>query len=139
MILRGSSKHLLDEAERSMHDALCVLVKTIQNKRVIHGGGNSEIRMSIAVENLAKKIKGKEALAIKGFAEALRAMPLIIADNGGYDSSELVQNLIFEIENNKNESQGLDMYNGEIECMDKLGIRVSINLYGQCLTNFRNV
>lgn len=108
-----------------MHDALCVLVKTIQNKRCIHGGGNSEVRMSIAVENLSKTVKGKESLAIKGFAEALRAMPLIIADNGGYDSSELVQNLIYEIENNNNNTYGLDMYNGAIDCMDKLGIRVS--------------
>jgi len=54
LILRGSSRHLLDEAERSMHDALCVLIKTIQNKRCIHGGGNSEIRMSLAVDELAK-------------------------------------------------------------------------------------
>jgi T-complex protein 1 subunit beta len=103
-----------------------VLVKTIQNKRCIHGGGNSEVRMAIAVENLAKQVKGKESLAIKGFAEALRAMPLIIADNGGYDSSELVQNLVYEIETNNNHTFGLDMYNGEIDCMNTLGIRVRI-------------
>lgn len=108
-----------------MHDALCVLVKTIQNKRVIYGGGNSEISMAIAVENLAREVKGKESLAIKGFAEALRSMPLIIADNGGYDSSELVQNLVYEIEKNNNKSAGLDMNLGDIGCMKSLGITVS--------------
>lgn len=43
IILRGSSSHILDEAERSLHDALCVLVTLIKNKTVIYGGGNSEI------------------------------------------------------------------------------------------------
>lgn len=124
MILRGSSKHLLDEAERSMHDALCVLVKTIQNKRVIYGGGNSEVSMAIAVENLAREVKGKESLAIRAFAEALRSMPLIIADNGGYDSSELVQNLVYEIEKSGNKTSGLDMEIGDVGCMKKLGITV---------------
>jgi T-complex protein 1 subunit beta len=56
IILRGSSQHLLDEAERSLHDALCVLSKMVQDKRMILAGGNSEIRMSIAVEELAKNV-----------------------------------------------------------------------------------
>lgn len=41
IVLRGSSQHILDEAERSLHDALCVLVQTVKNKRVIYGGGNT--------------------------------------------------------------------------------------------------
>lgn len=117
-----------------MHDALCVLIKTIQNKRVIFGGGNSEIRMALAVEELAKEIKGKESLAVKGFAEALKALPAIIADNGGYDSSELVQNLCYEIGTNSNESYGLDMYNGDVACMKEKGVRVRYLL----LTSSRN-
>lgn len=47
IVLRGSSQHILDEAERSLHDALCVLVQTVKNKQVIYGGGNSEIQMAI--------------------------------------------------------------------------------------------
>jgi T-complex protein 1 subunit beta len=94
-ILRGSSTHLLDEADRSLHDALCVLVKTLQNKKTIYGGGNSEISMAIAVEDFARTIKGKQALAVEAFARALRRLPTIIAENGGYDASELVQNISF--------------------------------------------
>jgi len=59
IILRGSSIHILDEVERSLHDALCVLITTIKNKRIIWGGGNSEMQMANAVENLAKVVKGK--------------------------------------------------------------------------------
>lgn len=87
----------MDEAERSLHDALCVLSKMVQDKRMILAGGNSEIRMSIAVEELAKNVQGKKAIAIQAYANALKQLPTIIADNGGYDSSELVQNLLFEI------------------------------------------
>ncbi len=58
-MLRGASTHIVDEAERSLHDALCVLTTTVKNRRVVYGGGNSEIQMSLAVEKLAKTVKGK--------------------------------------------------------------------------------
>ena len=91
VVIRGSSQHLLDEAERSIHDALCVLTKTVEFKKTIYGGGNSELKMAIAIENLSKKFEGKLSLIIQEFASALKQLPMIIADNGGYDSSEIVQ------------------------------------------------
>jgi len=132
VVLRGASNHVLDEAERSMHDALCVLVNTVQNHRVIWGGGHSEMQMSIACENLAKTRKGKQALAIEAFARALRQLPTIIADNGGYDSAELVQNLKVEILDGKT-SAGLNMDTGEIDCMKKLGITESLRAKEQAV------
>lgn len=132
LILRGSSKHILEEAERSMHDALCVLLKTIQNKRVILGGGNSEIRMANEVEDLAKTIKGKQAIAIQAFAHALRKLPGIIADNGGYDSADIVQNLAYELRHG-NPNAGLDMSNGTIGDMHKMGIRECLRVKEQAL------
>ena len=72
IVLRGSSKHILDEAERSFHDAICVLVNTIKNKKVLYGGGNSEMRMASAVDKLSKTVKGKTAIAIEAYARALR-------------------------------------------------------------------
>lgn len=99
IVLRGSGSHILDEAERSLHDAICVLVSAVKSHRILYGGGNCEIRMSLAVEELAKSVKGKQALAIQSFAQALKQLPTIIADNAGYDSAELVQNLRSEIHN----------------------------------------
>jgi T-complex protein 1 subunit beta len=60
IVLRGSGSHILDEAERSIHDAICVLVAAVKEHYVIYGGGNAEIRMSLAVEDLARKISGKQ-------------------------------------------------------------------------------
>ena len=90
IVLRGSGAHILDEAERSMHDALCVLVSAVKNHTVIWGGGNAEVRMSLAVDDLAHKAEGKEALAREAFSRALRQIPTIICDNAGYDSAEIV-------------------------------------------------
>lgn len=55
IVLRGSGSHILDEAERSLHDAICVLVAAVKNHLVVYGGGNTEIKMSLAVDDLAKK------------------------------------------------------------------------------------
>ena len=59
-MIRGASQHVIDEAERSLHDVLCVLQQTIKNKRIIYGGGNAEIRMALAVDELAKQVTGKQ-------------------------------------------------------------------------------
>merc|ERR1712100_491372 len=93
IILRGASSHLLDEAERSLHDALCVLVATVKESRVIMGGGCGEGLMAQAVDAKVPSVPGKRALAMEAFARALRQLPSIIADNAGFDSAELVTQL----------------------------------------------
>ena len=59
IILRGSGNHILDEAERSLHDAICVLISAVKNHRTIYGGGNAEMRMALAVQELANTVEGK--------------------------------------------------------------------------------
>jgi len=90
IVLRGSGSHILDEAERSLHDAICVLISAVKNHKIIYGGGNAEMRMSLAVDELANSIGGKQAIAVEAFARALRQLPTIICDNAGYDSAEIV-------------------------------------------------
>ena len=121
VVLRGSGSHILDEAERSLHDAICVLMAAVKNHKTIYGGGNSEMRMSLAVDELAKSMSGKQAIAVEAFATALRQMPTIIADNAGYDSAELVTNLRSEIVNG-NLTAGLNMFEGKVDSMKELGV-----------------
>ena len=109
IVLRGSGAHILDEAERSLHDAICVLIAAVKNHRIIYGGGNAEMRMSLAVDELARTLQGKQALAVEAFARALRQLPNIICDNAGYDSAEIVTNLRSEIVNG-NTTFGLNMF-----------------------------
>ena len=72
IILRGSGSHILDEAERSLHDAICVLVAAVKNHRTIYGGGNAEMRMALKVSELANSVEGKQSLAIEAFSRALK-------------------------------------------------------------------
>ncbi|KAL4506818.1 hypothetical protein ABPG72_001239 [Tetrahymena utriculariae] len=132
IVLRGASTHIIDEADRSLHDALCVLITTVKNSKVVYGGGNSEIQMALAVEKLTQSVKGKQALAIEAYARALRQLPTIIADNGGYDAPELVQALKVEIAEGST-SSGLDMMNGEVADMEKLGVTECLRVKEQAL------
>jgi T-complex protein 1 subunit beta len=133
IVLRGGTKHILDEAERSLHDALSVLSQAAANEhRTVLGGGCSEMLMAKAVDELAKRTPGKKAIAIEAFARALRMIPTIIADNAGYDSSELVAQLRAQ-HYNGNTTAGLDMVKGEIGDVFALGITESFKVKSQVL------
>ena len=122
VILRGASSPLLDEAERSLHDALCVLTETIKETRVICGGGCLEMRMAQAIDIEVPKTAGKAALAMESFARALRQLPATIADNAGYDASDLVTKLR-AAHARGDKSAGLNMIDGTIADMWQYGVR----------------
>jgi len=121
IVLRGATDQVLDEAERSLHDALCVLMTTVKENRTVYGGGCCEILMAQAVEAAAAETPGKLALAMEAYARALREIPKAVADNGGYDSSLLVTDLRAEHAKGNN-SMGLDMNAGTVGDMKDLGI-----------------
>ncbi|KAL8593976.1 T-complex protein 1 subunit beta [Nucella lapillus] len=132
IVLRGATQQILDEADRSLHDALCVLSQTVKETRTVYGGGCSEMLMSEAVSQLAAKTPGKEAIAMEAFARALRMLPTIIADNAGYDSADLVARMrAAHTEGQK--TVGLDMAAGDIGKMDELGITESFQVKRQVL------
>lgn len=134
VVLRGATQQILDEAERSLHDALCVLAQTVKETKTVYGGGASEMLMAHAITELATKTAGKEAIAMEAFARALRQLPTAIADNGGYDSAELVSQLRAAHTEGKR-TYGLDMTNGHIGDMAVLGITESLRVKRQMLAS----
>eukprot|EP00093_Oithona_nana_P000665 00665.XXX_2786_255_1 [CDS] Oithona nana genome sequencing. len=85
IFLRGGTKMIVDEAKRSMHDALCAVRNLVRDNRVVYGGGAAEISCSIAVSKKADNIKTIEQYAFRAFADALEAVPLALAENSGLD------------------------------------------------------
>jgi T-complex protein 1 subunit beta len=83
IVIRGANTHVVDEAHRSLHDALCVLSQTVKSTSVLPGGGATEMLMAQAVEEASKSVSGKQVLAMEAYARALRSMPMHIADNAG--------------------------------------------------------
>eukprot|EP00933_Yihiella_yeosuensis_P050097 TRINITY_DN47865_c0_g1_i1.p1 TRINITY_DN47865_c0_g1~~TRINITY_DN47865_c0_g1_i1.p1 ORF type:complete len:563 (+),score=175.51 TRINITY_DN47865_c0_g1_i1:164-1690(+) len=124
IVLRGSSKHVLDEAERSLHDALAVLFQTVSETRVCWGGGSMEVAMADAVQKKVSEVGGKESVAMEQFGKALLNIPAILADNGGLDSADLVGELRAAHAKGQH-SYGLDFNTGGVADMSKLGIMES--------------
>jgi len=134
VVLRGASSHLLDEAERSLHDVLCVLTETVKETRVVCGGGCMEMAMAAAVDKQIPLTAGKAALAMEAFARALRQLPTIIADNAGLDSSELVSQLRVAHAAGPS-TAGLDVANEAVGDMWALGVRESFKSKLQVLVS----
>lgn len=135
IVLRGASTHILDEAERSLHDALCVLQATVKDSRVVYGGGWPEMRMAKAVEELAVTTPGKKSLAMSAFARALRALPATICDNAGMDSAEMVSNLRAAHAADPATRQGVDVVSGCAGDMGELGIFEAFRVKSQVLSS----
>lgn len=93
IILRGPNDYQLDEMERSVHDSLCAIKRTLESGKVVPGGGAVETALSIYLENFATTLGSREQLAIAEFATALLIIPKTLAINAAKDSSDLVAKL----------------------------------------------
>merc|ERR1712180_374187 len=134
LVLRGATEQILDEAERAIHDVLCVLYSTVRETRTVFGGGCSETLMAQAVQKLVEQTAGKEQHAIQSFANALSQLPTIMADNAGLDSAELIAQLRSKHADGKN-TYGLDLYNGCIACMSEKRVTESYKVKRQVLVS----
>ena len=132
IVLRGATSQMIDEAERSLHDALSVLSQTVKETRVTLGGGCAEMIMSNAVDEEARRTAGKKALAVEAFSIALRQLPTILADNAGLDSADLVAKLR-AAHHDGHCDQGLDLDQGTLASMADLGVTESYKLKRQVI------
>jgi len=83
IFLRGGNKMIIEEAKRSIHDAICVTRNLVKDNRIVYGGGAAEIACSIAVGKKADEVSTIEQYAIRSFSEALEHIPLALAENSG--------------------------------------------------------
>jgi T-complex protein 1 subunit beta len=132
VVIRGATQQIIDEADRSLHDALCVLAATVKESRIVYGGGCSETLMAVAVSKAAANTPGKEAVAMEAFARALLQLPIIIADNAGYDSAQLISELK-AAHNSGHNTAGLNMETGDKGDMKVLGSTESFVVKRQVL------
>merc|ERR1719397_824494 len=93
IILRGSNPYMMEEIERSLHDCLCIIKRTLESNKVVPGGGAVEAALSIFLEGFAKSLNSREQLGIQEFAQALTSIPKTLALNGAHDAIELVGKL----------------------------------------------
>ena len=93
VVVRGANSLILDEAERSIHDALCVIRCLVKKKAQIAGGGAPEIEVAAQLAKKARELTGTEAICWKAFADALEVIPTTLAENAGLNSIKVVTEL----------------------------------------------
>ncbi|MEN6551866.1 MAG: thermosome subunit alpha [Methanobacterium sp.] len=120
LILRGSTKHVAEEIERAVEDAIGVVASTVEDKKVVAGGGAPEIAISKGLKEYADTISGREQLAVAAFAEALEIVPKTLAENAGLDSIDALVDL--RAAHEKSFYIGLDVFAGEVVDMYQAGV-----------------
>ncbi|XP_057805521.1 T-complex protein 1 subunit alpha-like isoform X1 [Salvia miltiorrhiza] len=121
LILRGANDYMLDEMDRALHDAICIVKRTLESNTVVAGGGAVEAALSVYLENLATTLGSREQLAIAEFAEALLVIPKVLAVNAAKDATDLVAKLRAyhhtaqtKADKKHLSSMGLDLINGTV-------------------------
>lgn len=96
IILRGATFNLLDEVERCIHDGINSIKNAIKGNAFLHGGGCVEIQLCLALKKYANQLKGVDNYCVKIFAEAFYIIPKILARNAGYNTTDVLNELINE-------------------------------------------
>jgi len=131
ILVRGGSERLVDEAERAIHDALCVVRDVVLDPRVVGGGGAPEAEVARRLREHAQKLSGKEQLAVIAFGEALETLPTALAENAGLDPIDILVQLRVAHEKGQlwagvdvNESKVADLKERGI--LEPLGVKVQV-------------
>jgi thermosome len=119
LLIRGGTEHVIDEAERALHDALKVTAVAIEDGICLPGGGSMEIELSQALTKFGSKVGGREQLAIEAFSKATEIIPWTLAENAGLDAIDVLIQLRSEHEGKKRTSAGINVFTGRVVDMTK--------------------
>src|SRR2546430_15846518 len=122
IVIRGGTEHVVDEAESSLHDALSVVRNAMEDGKIVAGGGAPEAEVAKRLREDAVKVGGREQLAIEGFANALEAIPVAIAQNAGIDPIDIMVDLRAKHNTPANKWFGVNVYTGKAADMWKLNV-----------------
>jgi archaeal chaperonin len=114
ILLRAGTSQGLEESERTMHDALCVIASVHDRSKIVAGGGGVEMELAQKLLEIASKQTGKEQIAIETYARALEIIPITLAENAGLDPIDVIADLRSAHSKADNKFMGLDIYQGKV-------------------------
>jgi len=121
VLIRGGSQRVVDEVDRSMHDALMVVKDVVEKPSIVAGGGSPEAYLAAELNEWSSSSEGREQLAIKQYAEAFESIPLTIAENAGMDPIDTIITLRANQSNGK-QTVGINAKESKIGDMFRLDI-----------------
>ncbi len=122
ILIRGGVEHVVDEAERTLNDALCVVRNIVDNPYILGGGGSSEIELSKQLKDFATTIGGREQLAIEAYAYSLEVVPTTLAENAGFDPVDLLVELRAKHDTPDGKAIGINIQTGKPSNMIQEGV-----------------
>merc|ERR1711976_133906 len=113
ILLRGGAEQFLEETERSLHDAIMIVRRTMRCKDVVAGGGAIEMELSKHLIAVARKIASKEQMILRAYAKALERIPFQLAQNAGFDPTDILNQLRTKHNSDDKDSKwyGIDIEN----------------------------
>ena len=93
IVLRGGAEQYIEEAERSLNDAIMVVRRAVKHASVVAGGGAIEMELSRVIRDYSRSISGKHQLVVNAYARALEIIPKTLAENAGFDAVEILNKL----------------------------------------------
>lgn len=121
VLIRGGTERMVDEAERSLHDAKCVVRNVIQEPYLVAGGGAPEEEVATKLREFAKSFSGREQLAVLKFAEAIEEVPLTLAENSGLDPVDILVEMR-AAHSRGEKSAGVNVFSGKISDMSRANV-----------------
>ena len=121
ILVRGGTERIVDEAERSIHDALCVVRDVVREPKILVGGGSPEVEVARSLREYAETLPGREQLAVQSFAEAMEIVPVTLGENAGLDPIDIASDLRARHEKGEKWA-GVDVYEGNVKNMEKLEV-----------------
>ena len=121
ILVRAGLERMVDEAERALHDSLCVVADVVEDNRIIAGGGAIEVELARNLRSYATEIGGREQLAIEAYADSLEGIPKILANNAGLEPIDIMVALRTAHEKGK-KWVGVDALSGEVTDMMKKNV-----------------
>jgi thermosome len=121
ILIRGGTDRMTAEAERSLHDALCVIKDVVEEPKIVAGGSAPELEMSRVLKAYAGTLPGREQLAVKIFAEALEAIAITLTENAGLDPIDILSELRARHEKGEKWA-GIEVREGKIQDMAKKNV-----------------
>ena len=122
IFVRASTEHVVAEAERAIVDAIGAVSSAIEEGHFVYGGGSTEMELAARLSEYAKKVGGREQLAIQAFAEALEFIPRTLAENTGMDAIDTLVALRSKHTTTGNASWGIDVYAGKVADVKLTGV-----------------
>jgi len=113
ILIRGGTELVIDEVERAIHDALCVVRDVVEDQKIVGGGGAPEIEVAIQLRKYSSSLGGREQLAVEVFADSLDIVPKTLSENAGLDQIDTLMKLRAAHQQG-NKFAGIDLDTGDV-------------------------